>query len=173
MNNIFAEENGAYCIDCTDAVWATDRIHRDYQEAGLHINDVDFLIENNTHIIMVEYKNACLAEASAPDVFNPMADKKILTVTRKFYDSLHYLRLLDKQKPVQYVYILEYPKGDSTTRRRLRNKLKAELPFALQELVGNGNKLIDKIDVVSIKEWNADGVYGKYPIKPTVRVICS
>ena len=64
MNTIFIEENGVYSIDCTNAVWATDRMHKDYQEAGIHINDVDFLIENATHIIMVEYKNACLAKAA-------------------------------------------------------------------------------------------------------------
>lgn len=164
MNNIFVEENGAYSIDCTNAVWATDRMHQDYHEAGIHINDVDFLIENLTHILMVEYKNASLSNAANSKVFNPMVDKKISVATRKFYDSLHYLRLLDKDKPVQYVYVLEYPDGDVTTRKRLRNRLKTELPFALQEKIGNGNKLIDKVDVVSIREWNDDNNYGKYPI---------
>ncbi len=54
MNTIFIEENGVYSIDCTNAVWATDRMHKDYQEAGIHINDVDFLIENyiKLHFIM-------------------------------------------------------------------------------------------------------------------------
>lgn len=165
MKNIFIEENGAYSIDCTNAVWATDKIHEDYHNARLHINDVDFLIENSTHILMVEYKNACLANAANPEAFHPMADKKVSIVTRKFYDSLHYLRLLDKSKPVQYVYILEYPNGDVTTRKRLRNKLKAELPFTLQNNIGNGKRLIDQVDVLSIEEWNADSNYGNYPIK--------
>lgn len=114
---------------------------------------------------MMEYKNACLAEAVNSEAFNPMSDKKILAATRKFYDSLHYLRLLDKKKPFQYVYVLEYPHGDITTRKRLRNKLKVELPFSLQRNIDNGNKLIDKVDVVSIKEWNEDTSYGRYPIK--------
>ena len=165
MNTIFIEENGVYSIDCTNAVWATDRMHKDYQEAGIHINDVDFLIENATHIIMVEYKNACLAKAANPEAFNPMSDKKTSIITRKFYDSLHYLKLFDKDKPVQYVYVLEYPNGDATTRKRLRNRLKTELPFALQDSIGNGNKLIDKVDVVSIREWNDDSTYGKYAIR--------
>ena len=64
---------------------------------------------------MVEYKNACLASAKNPEAFHPMEDKKISIITRKFYDSLHYLRLLDKNKPVRYIYILEYPNGDVTT----------------------------------------------------------
>lgn len=92
-------------------------------------------------------------------------DKKILVASRKFYDSLHYLRLLDKNKPIQYIYILEYPNGDTTARKRLRNRLKMELPFVLQDNIGNGKKLIEHVDVLSIAEWNADNSYGKYPIK--------
>mgnify|MGYP006906603017 CR=1 FL=1 len=165
MNHIFTEENGVYGIDCTNAVWATDKMHEEYHNAGIHISDVDFLIENSTHIFMVEYKNACLANAEKPEAFNPMADKKIAIATRKFYDALHYLTLLDKRKPVRYIYILEYPNGDITTRKRLRNRLKAELPFKLQDNVGNGKKLIERLDVLSIEEWNTDSNYGNYPIK--------
>lgn len=135
MKDIFIEENGAYSIDCRAAVWATDKMHEDYHNA-----------EN-------------------PEAFHPMTDKKILVASRKFYDALHYLRLLDKNKPIQYIYILEYPNGDVTARKRLRNRLKMELPFVLQDNLGNGKKLIEHIDVLSIAEWNADKSYGKYPIK--------
>lgn len=69
-----------------------------------------------------------------------MEDKKISVVIRKFYDSLHYLYLLDK--------------------------LKLELPFMLQENIGTGRNLIEKIEVLSIEEWNCDANYGKYPIYP-------
>lgn len=165
MKNIFIEENGVYSIDCSNAIWATDKMHEDYHNAGIHINDVDFLIENTTNIFMVEYKNACTANAEKPDAFHPMEDKKISIATRKFYDSLHYLRLLDKNKPIQYIYILEYPNGDATTRKRLRNRLKVELPFVLQDNIGNGNKLIERINVLSIDEWNTDSIYGNYPLR--------
>lgn len=165
VKNLLIEENGAYSIDCKAAVWATDKIHEDYHNAGIHINDVDFLIENSTHILMVEYKNACLASAKNPEAFHPMEDKKISIITRKFYDSLHYLRLLDKTKPVWYIYILEYPNGDVTTRKRLRNRLKMELPFSLQKNIGNGKRLIDRVDVLSIDEWNADNQCGNFPVK--------
>lgn len=164
MENIFTEENGIYNIDCTNAVWATDRMYEDYHNAGIHIHDVDFLIEDSTHILMVEYKNACIENAVKPEKFNPVEDKKVLIAVRKFYDALHYLRLLDKNKPVQYIYVLEYPNGDKTTRKRLRNRLKAELPFILQDKIGNGKKLIEQVAVLSINEWNADSNYGKYPI---------
>lgn len=111
MGKVFTEENGAYSIDCTNAVWATDRMHKDYHDAGIHINDVDFLIEDFSHILMVEYKNANLSSAVRPEAFNPLADKKVSIVTRKFYDSLHYLHLLGKKKPVRYIYVLESPHG--------------------------------------------------------------
>lgn len=165
MENIFIEENGVYNIDCSNAIWATDKMHEDYHNAGIHINDVDFLIENVTNILMVEYKNACIANAENPAAFQPMADKKISIATRKFYDSLHYLRLLNKDKPIQYIYILEYPNGDVTTRKRLRNRLKVELPFVLQNNIGNGKKLIEQVEVLSIDEWNADSIYGNYPMR--------
>lgn len=165
MDKIFVEENGAYSIDCSNAIWATDKIHEEYHKAGIHINDVDFLIENTKCMIMLEYKNASVDGASHPERFNPASDKKISVTSRKFYDSLHYLWLLDKMKPVQYIYVLEYPQGDLITRKRLRNRLKNELPFKLQESIGGGRKLIDKVDVLSISEWNLDSNYNSYPIK--------
>lgn len=66
----------AYRMDCSKAVWATDKMHEDYHNAGIHINDVDFLIENAENILMVEYKNACIANAENPAAFEPITDKK-------------------------------------------------------------------------------------------------
>ena len=43
MGKIFVEENGRYCIDCTNALWATDRMNVEYHKAGIHISDVDFI----------------------------------------------------------------------------------------------------------------------------------
>lgn len=72
--------------------------------------------------------------------------------------------MTDKNKTVQYIYILEYPKGDIVTRKRLRNKMKQRLPFELQNNIGAGKKLIEKFEVLSIEEWNAHEEYGRYPI---------
>ena len=58
MPNILIEENGVYGIDCTHAIWATDTIHDEYHRAGIHMNDVDFVIENDSNLLLVEYKNA-------------------------------------------------------------------------------------------------------------------
>ncbi|MBQ3664615.1 MAG: hypothetical protein II919_00735 [Lachnospiraceae bacterium] len=53
--------------------------------------------------------------------------------------------------------------GDVVMRKRLRERMKTQLPFALQDNLNTGIKLIDKVDVMSINEWNADREYGKYP----------
>jgi hypothetical protein len=44
-----------------------------------------------------------------------------------------------------------------------------ELPFSLQESIGNGRKLIERVDVLSIDEWNADHCYGNFPIKQVLK----
>ena len=168
MENVFVEENGVYSIDCTKALWATDSIHRTYQNAGLHLNDVDFVIEEQQDLFLVEYKNANISAAANPQAFRPESDSKVNTVIRKFFDSLHYLALLNKNKPKSFIYVLEYPGGDSVTRRRLRNRLKTELPFLLQEMMGSGVHMIERLDVLSIDEWNAHKVYGKYPFAPVM-----
>lgn len=39
------------------------------------------------------------------------------------------------------------------------------LPFKLQKNIGNGNKLIEKVSVLSIDEWKEDENYGRFPVK--------
>jgi hypothetical protein len=166
MDKILTEENGNYVLDCHNTLWATDELHNVYHESGIHdLNDVDWVLENETHLLMVEYKNANIDGAVNPGAFNPEEDKKVSTIVRKFYDSLHYLSLIDKTKPKQFIYILEYPNGDYVSRKRLRNRLKTQLPFSLQENIGNGKTLIEKISVLSIEEWNSDEVYKDFPLR--------
>lgn len=164
MEKIFTEENHVYCFDCTKAMWATDEIHDMYSATGGSLNDVDLIFETSEKIIMIEYKNASISNALNPDSFKPAEDKKINNVVKKFYDSLHYLTLLKKEKAKEFVYILEYPLGDSVSRRMIRNRLKDKLPFRLQEKFSHDVKLIHKVEVLSIDEWNKHEEYGLYPI---------
>lgn len=106
MNRIFTEENGLYQIDCSKAVWATDELNYQYHAANCMLSDVDWVVETNKRLYLVEYKNANISGAVNPGAFSPQSDKMIDKVVRKFYDSLHYLSLLDKNKPKEYVYIL-------------------------------------------------------------------
>lgn len=178
MAVIYTEENGKYTIDCTAAIWSTDAIHDCYQGGrGACGNigflcDVDFVIETQDYIILVEYKNANIADAVNPGAFNPMTDQKLTNVARKFYDSLHWLFLEGKDKPKKYVYIVEYPNGNSSSRLLLRNKLKDRLPFALQNNATiTHRKIIDEVKVVDISEWNADDELGIYPIQPIIESV--
>lgn len=166
MRNIFTEENGNYKIDCSKALWATDELHEQYHAAKCSLSDVDWILETEEKIVLVEYKNASVAGTHNPEAFKPKDEKVINIVVKKFYDSLHFLTLLGKTKPKEYVYILEFPNGDSVSRKMIRNRMKSKLPFFLQENVGEGRTLIEKLDVLSIDEWNENELYGKFPIIP-------
>ncbi len=173
MSVVYVEENGQYSLDCSKAIWSTDRIHTCYQDSGHqygHIGflcDVDFVIENEKNILLVEYKNANISGAVNPNAFQPESNNKLENVAKKFYDSLHWLYLSGKDKPKKYIYILEYPSGNSASRLMIRNKLREKLPFDLQKnFAVMGRKMIDEIKVVSISEWNADAELGIYPLQP-------
>ena len=167
MEKLLIDENGEYGLDCTQAVWASDKMHEDYHRAKVQLSDADFLLEEVNNILIVEYKNADTKKAREAryktPAFNPMDDKKFTSTVRKFYDSLHYIHLLGKNKPVQYVYVVEAPNSDAIMRKRLRARMKTLLPFALQENINTGISLIDRVDVLSINEWNMHDEYGKYP----------
>ncbi len=168
MKNIFTDENGDYGLEYTNALWASDQMHKDYHNAKVPLSDADFLIEDEKSIMIVEYKNANTKKAKDASFktpsFNPMDDRKFASIVRKFYDSLHYVYLLGKCKPVKYIYVVEIPNGDEIMRKRLRVKMKTLLPFELQEKMNTGITLISKVDVLSIDEWNMHEEYGKYPL---------
>ena len=166
MPDRLIEENGRYALDCHNALWATDQIHAAYQRAKVRLNDVDFVLETENLLILVEYKNAQICGAAHPELFNPHDDKRADVIWRKYFDSLHYLTLKGKTKPKHYVYILEYPNGDATARRRLRVRIKKDLPFLLHTELNIDSEVISEFSVLSIQEWNDHEVYGKFPLVP-------
>lgn len=171
MPGILMEEHGHYGIDCETAIWATDEIKKFYNASGVNVlSDVDFVIETSEDLFLIEYKNSMIPEArahtSTDKEYDPDTKKNFNILLKKFYDSLHYLRLFGKNKPIHYICVLEYPKGNSTSRKILRNCLKIQLPFGLQDSVETGVKLIESVNVVNIEEWNNHAVYGQFPIKP-------
>ena len=95
MNKVFTEENGCYKIDCSKAIWATDSLNHQYHSANCLLSDVDWIMETNQKIYLVEYKNANISGAKKPEAFIPTNDKTINKVVRKFYDSLHYKEKLN------------------------------------------------------------------------------
>jgi len=172
MPDVLIEEKGNYGIDCKNAIWASDEIHTIYHSCGLPeiLCDADFVVETEDTILLIEYKNANVPEARAHATeateYDPFQPKKFNRIVSKYYDSLHYLRLIGKEKPIHYIFVLEYPKGDSVSRKLLRNRLKKRLPFKLQDQFDTGIRLIDSVSVMNISEWNENATYGQYPILP-------
>ena len=173
MDPIYTEENGRFRLDCTNAIWSTNKVHQDYQNSNHtygkigFLCDADFIIESDRYIIIVEYKNANIPGAAHPERFNPTGSDSLDKVARKFYDTFHWLYLAGKDKPKKYIYVLEYPTDNTTSRLLVRNKLKDRLPFALQQKLANSErKLIDEVRVMSISEWNSDSELMHYPIRP-------
>lgn len=173
----YTEENGVYDLDCTAAVWSTNQLHNIYQDSEHkygNLNflcDADFIIETESNIFIVEYKNASIAGAAKPGAFHPDNADKLTKVAHKFFDSFHYLYLMGKEKAKKYIYLLEYPAGNSSSRLMIRNKLKDYLPFKLQQMQEcKGRKMIDEVKVVDIAEWNNDTELGKFPFQLKVKL---
>lgn len=168
MKKIFIEENNEYQIDFTNSIWAIGDLNDIFHKAKIQCNDVDFIAETENEILFVEYKNSNIKGASKPDAFNPLDDKKINSVVKKYYDSLTYInyKFNNYQKSKKYIYILECNKGDGVLRRKVKGRIKALLPFALQEQENFDNNLIDDVLVLSIDEWNYE--FPEYPLTKLV-----
>jgi hypothetical protein len=130
-------------------------LHEKYKRIPL--KDVDFIVENNDKILFVEYKNSNIPNASNPKAFEEKikTDDHYVEIARKFYDSIIYIMACEKNKPIEYIYILECQKADSVIRKSITAKIKKKLPFDLQqENEDIKRKLIACFCVVSIDEWN-------------------
>lgn len=165
MTQVYQEENGFYQFDFSAAKWSSDRLHDIFQMNGADLlSDVDFVAETDEKLILVEYKNANVPGADHPEWFDPSQQRLKNKIAYKYYDSWIYLNAIQKNKPISYVYILEYPNGDVVTRKRIRNDISCLLPFRLQKLEEIQCELINNFEVLSIDEWNKHEEYGAFPI---------
>lgn len=55
MSNILIDENGDYGLECTNAVWASDQMHMNYHASKVPLSDADFLLEDETSVMVIEY----------------------------------------------------------------------------------------------------------------------
>ena len=153
MSVIFKDENASWQIDFSSAIWATDKLPEIFAIVkDSFLSDVDFVAVDEDYVLFVESKNSNFKEASHD--FNPLEREKIINVARKYYDSLVYIRSLfqERNKKKIYIYLLEARHGDSTLRKRVRNRLKDRLPFKLQRYDRLCEKMIDDFDVLSFAE---------------------
>lgn len=167
IKRIFRDEHNSAEFDFSAALWASDEIHRVFAATikNTILSDVDFVAETEDALVLVEYKNALSPDAKKPEKFKPDSDKSTNKIAYKYYDSWIYLDAIGKtQKPIDYVYVVEYPKADRMTRKELRNRIVGLLPFELQKLPQAQKKLIRSFNVLSVDEWNQSEEYGKFPI---------
>lgn len=172
-DKIFTEENGVYQFDFSKAEWAMDDLNDIFHENKQIWCDADFVCgymagakDEKINLLLVEYKNANIDAAKKHTaLFNPLLDKKVNNVARKYLDSLSYLLAVEPcEGKKKYVYIVEAPNSDSTTRKLLREKIAAKLPFQFQKQPQFKEKLIDEFEVLSIDEWNHHQQYAQFPI---------
>lgn len=175
-DKVFIEENSEYQFDFSSAQWATDEIHNIFHQDGQIFCDADFACEflaatesEKIRLLVVEYKNAniqkALANRNKTEAFDPLKDKKVNNVARKYLDTMSYL-LVTRPRGAEkrYVYVLEAPNSDIVTRGMVREKIMKFLPFKLQKSLQVEEKLIDSFEVLSIDEWNKHPIYSKFPI---------
>lgn len=167
MTKIFKEENDIYQIDLSKSIWAIGDLNTIFHKAKISRSDVDFIAETETEFLFIEYKNSIITTEIKPEAFNPLGDKKINQVVKKYYDSLTYINYKRKnyQKLRKYIYILENVNGDEVLRRKVRARIKTLLPFSLQEQENFDTNLIDEVQVLSIDEWNE-----KFPEFPLTKI---
>ena len=166
MPQIFRDENNSCQIDFSKAVWATDQLHDIFHSAKVaSLHDVDFIAETEDKLLLVEYKNANLPDAANPCAFKPWEDKKLNNVAAKYYDSMYFLQAIERgrYKRKIYVYILECQNGDMVLRNQVKALLAGRLPFLLQKQNALSENMIDRLEVVSVVEWNEK--YVGFPLK--------
>ena len=166
-SKIFQDENHCYQFDFTDAIWVTDELHDTFQKNKASIlSDVDFIAETENEIILLEYKNASISSAVKLRTFRPSDQKRLNKIAYKYYDSWIFPKS-HRGKQTHSIYLhTRISKGDTTTRKAIRNKIIDLLPFELQRLPLVKQKLILEFEVLSINEWNLNEKYKNFPYNP-------
>ena len=89
MEKIFTDESNETTpsssqIDFSEALWATNKLNSIFHNAGIPLNDVDFIAETEDELIFVECKNANRIDVANPN-FNPADDRKLNVINGKFF----------------------------------------------------------------------------------------
>ena len=176
MEKIFTDESNettppSLQIDFSEALWATDKLNSIFHNAGIQLNDVNFIAETDEELIFVECKNANRIDAANPE-YNPADDKRLNITARKYYDSLNFCMFSERglRKRKIYCFIVEAKLGSLTLRNRLKILLAKRLPFELQKQNHFPVKMIDELNVMSVSEWNEK--YPQFPITRLIEEIC-
>lgn len=158
--HIFVEENKNFQI-VTEHADQFIELNPVYHKTIL--SDVDLIIAKGNEVILIEYKNASIPNASNPVAFEEklIDDDHYRKIARKYYDSLIYVANSELKADIKkYYYVIEAKNLDSVLRARIAGKIKKKLPFGFKSDLGLLKSLIDEFHVVSIEEWN--NAYSEY-----------
>lgn len=155
---ILVEENGIYEFDFSNCEYVLE-FHDIANKSKL--KDVDFVTEVHDEVLFIEYKNSNIPNAVRPDAMfkkikeNP--EKFYSSIADKYYDSLFILWACDgnkENKKIAYIFLLEDKLIDEVMRKKLKIKIKKQLPFNLK-----GDKVVREIlsrfEVYNLKEWES------------------
>lgn len=162
---IFYDENKSCKFDFSSALWATDELQEIFQRSCTPLSDVDFVIESERELIFIEYKNSNIKQAVKPETFIISRESLITKLARKYYDSIMFFNAMKhgQGKIRKYVCILEAVGATRSNRKQVRERLYDKLPFDLQKKNNFSERLIDRVEVLSIDEWNE--LYHNFPIE--------
>ena len=165
MDKIFYEENHNYKFDFTDAIDVFEP--HDLSQKTTMLADADFVLDIESKIILLEYKNAGGKRVNNSNAFK----EKILesnnrakfceNIAKKFYSTLFLIWACnknDEEKDIEYILLIEHPEIDGRIRRMLRNKITKQLPFRLLEDIKIKRKILSDFEVLNMDEWHL-----KYP----------
>jgi len=158
MNKVFTDENKTCMVNFTAAQSAVADLHDKYYRSGLtdNLSDVDWVVETDDTILLVEYKNFAAENARNPEAFTEQVSngKLIEKLRKKYFGGAFYALSLQSSKPISYICVIEADKFDDVLRKRLCAKIKRGLPFELQKFSEVKAVLISDFKVLSIAQWN-------------------
>lgn len=166
-DKILWDENKKVRFDFSNAL----NVFQPYELANLYsdfLSDVDFVVEEEDKLLCLEYKNANIKNADAPEVFRQKIIGKDfwVKIAKKFYGSMFLIWACNKNesdKPVEYIFLMECnPKMDAALKKRFMMKMMRQLPFKYNDRNEIKRAVIDDFHLLDLKEWEEK--YPQYPI---------
>lgn len=165
MDKIFYEENHNYKFDFTKAIDIFEP--HDLSQKTTMLADADFVLDTESKIIFLEYKNAGGRNVTNTEAFRNkifVSEKRVKfckNIAKKFYSTLFLIWACnknDEEKDIEYILLIEHPEIDGRIRKMLRNKITKQLPFRLLEDTKIKRKILSEFEVLNMDEWHL-----KYP----------
>lgn len=134
------------------------------------LSDVDFVVDMDDKLLLIEYKNAAIEGVVNPDSFiNKVKTQEFYEIiAKKYYNTLFLHWACERNKnemPIEYVLIIEHPAIDGRLRRQLRQKIYNQLPYKLKDKLEIKREVLPKFEVLNLDEWQHN-----YPIFKTTKI---